>query len=105
MLVSARRNAQAAPGFFARALRCATAPVEVITDRAPLYPSVLDELVPAARHVTEQYTNNIIEADHGRLKSRLRPMRGLKTNRLRSHHRDRARVRAEPSPRTLRTHC
>jgi transposase, IS6 family len=26
----------------------------------------------------EQYFNNRIEADHGRLKSRLRPMRGLK---------------------------
>jgi transposase-like protein len=30
----------------------------------------------------EQYANNPIESDHGRLKSRLRPMRGLK--RLRS---------------------
>ena len=29
-------------------------------------------------HVTEQYRNNPIEADYGRLKSRLRPMRGLK---------------------------
>jgi transposase-like protein len=29
-------------------------------------------------HVTEQYSNNRIEADHGRLKARLRPMRGLK---------------------------
>jgi transposase-like protein len=29
-------------------------------------------------HVTEQYGNNRIEADHGRLKARLRPMRGLK---------------------------
>jgi transposase-like protein len=26
----------------------------------------------------EQYCNNRIEADHGRLKARLRPMRGLK---------------------------
>jgi transposase-like protein len=34
--------------------------------------------VPAARHVTEQYANNVVEADHGRLKARLRPMRGLK---------------------------
>jgi transposase, IS6 family len=41
-------------------------------------PRVLDELVPAARHVTEQYANNMIESDHGRLKARLRPMRGLK---------------------------
>jgi len=34
--------------------------------------------VPAARHVTEQYANNVIEADDGRLKARLRPMRELK---------------------------
>jgi len=27
-----------------------------------------DELVPAASHVMEQYMNNPIEADHGRLK-------------------------------------
>ena len=35
-------------------------------------------MAPAARHVTEPYANNSIEADHGRLKARLRPMRGLK---------------------------
>ncbi len=29
-------------------------------------------------HVTERYANNRIEVDHGWLKSRLRPMRGLK---------------------------
>jgi IS6 family transposase len=43
---------------------------------------VVDELLPAACHVVEQYANNPVEADHGRLKARLRPMRGLK--RLRS---------------------
>ncbi len=48
------------------------------TDRAPAYPRVLDELVPTACHVMEKYANNPIEADHGRLKSRLWPMRGLK---------------------------
>ena len=48
------------------------------TDRAPAYPRVLDELVPEACHVMEQYANNPIEADHGRLKARTRPMRGLK---------------------------
>ncbi len=42
-------------------------------------PARLDELVPIARHDTERYANNTIEADHGRLKARLRPMRGLKT--------------------------
>jgi transposase-like protein len=39
---------------------------------------VLDELVPAAAYVTEQYANNRIEGDHGQLKARLRRMRGLK---------------------------
>ena len=34
---------------------------------------------PAARHVLEQYANNRVEADHGRLKARLGPMRGVKT--------------------------
>jgi transposase-like protein len=43
---------------------------------------VLDELLPAACHIVEQYSNNHIEADHGWLKSRLWPVRGLK--RLRS---------------------
>ncbi len=40
-------------------------------------PWVLDELPPAACHVMEKYASNPIEADHGRVKSRLRPMRGL----------------------------
>ena len=43
---------------------------------------MLDELVPAARHITEHYANNSVEADHSRLKARWWPMRGLK--RLRS---------------------
>jgi IS6 family transposase len=42
---------------------------------------VLEELLPAAWHRTEQHANNQVEADHGRLKSRLRPMRGLKQDR------------------------
>jgi hypothetical protein len=42
---------------------------------------VIDELAPAARHVLEQCSSNSVEADHGRLKARLRPMRGLKTMR------------------------
>jgi transposase, IS6 family len=42
---------------------------------------VLEELLPAPWHRTEQYANNQVEADHGRLKARLRPMRGLKQDR------------------------
>jgi hypothetical protein len=56
-------------------------PVEVTTDKAPVYPAVLEELLPAAWHRTEQYANNRVECDHGRLKARLRPMRGLNQDR------------------------
>jgi transposase-like protein len=56
-------------------------PAEVITDQAPLYPAVLEALLPAAWHRTDQYANNGIECDHGRLKAWLRPMRGLKQDR------------------------
>jgi len=53
----------------------------VVTEAAPVYPRVLEELVPAAWHHVEQYANNRNEADHSRLKHRLRPMRGLRTDR------------------------
>jgi transposase, IS6 family len=78
VLVAEKRDMAATRRFFTRALEHGPSPTEVTTDRAAAYPRVLDELVPAACHVTEQYANNAIEADHGRLKSRLRPMRGLK---------------------------
>ena len=80
-LLSGRRDLAAARRFFTRALSVGTVPAEVTTDRAHVYPRVLDELVPSALHIVEQYANNPIEADHGRLKARLRPMRGLKRHR------------------------
>jgi transposase-like protein len=80
LYASTRRDAQAARRFFHGA-RTATGvvPAEVITDRAPTYPRVLDETWPAAWHHTERYANNRVEADHAQLKRRLRPMRGIKT--------------------------
>jgi transposase, IS6 family len=78
VLVSEKRDLVATRRFFTRALQHGPSPIEVTTDHAAAYPRALDELVPAACHVTEQYGNNPIEADHGRLKSRLRAMRGLK---------------------------
>jgi transposase-like protein len=78
VLVSTRRDGAAAREFFARALRFGPSPVEVTTDRAPVYPRLVEDLEPTARHVTERYANNVVEADHGWLKARLRPMRGLK---------------------------
>ena len=81
-VVSARRDAKAARRFFERAIGATkVTPAEVTTDQAPAYPAVLEELLPAAWHRTEQYTNNRVECDHGRLKARLRPMRGLKQDR------------------------
>jgi transposase-like protein len=82
VLVSQKRDLAATRRFFTRALEHGPRPAEVITDKAAVYPPVLEELAPAAWHVTERYANNRVEADHGRLKARLRPMRGLK--RLRS---------------------
>src|SRR6266542_586599 len=85
VLVSARRNANAAGRFFRRALRTLkVTPSEVVTDAAAVYPAVLDELVPSAWHHVERYANNPIEADHSQLKVRLRPMRGLRTGRSRT---------------------
>jgi len=62
-------------------LRARREPTEVVTDRAWTLRAAVDELIPAAFHNTVQYANNRIETDHGRLKARLRPMRGLKTDR------------------------
>jgi transposase-like protein len=78
VLLSEQRDTTAARRFFARALAQGPVPVEVTTDKAGAYLRVIDELVPAAAHVTQQYANNLVEADHGRLKAWLRPMRGLK---------------------------
>jgi transposase, IS6 family len=78
VLVSARRDLRAARRFFATALRVHGDPREVVTDRAPALRAAIEGLMPAAFHNTEQYANNRVECDHGRLKARLRPMRGLK---------------------------
>ena len=81
--VSRRRDIASARGFFTAALAVHGDPAEVITDRAPALAKVVEELVPAAWH-TGQYENNRAECDHGRLKARLRPMRGLNTHRMAS---------------------
>jgi transposase-like protein len=81
VLVTARRDAATARRFFQRTLSSLkVTPVEVATDAAPIYPAVLEELMPAAWHHVERHANNPIEADHSQLKHRLRPMRGLRTD-------------------------
>jgi DDE domain len=101
VLASPKRDLAATRQFFTRALNAARGPTEVTTDRAPAYPRVLDELVPEAWHVVEQYANNP--------RSRSRPDEGPnatdarpETHPLRPGGLSRARVRSEPAPWTLR---
>ena len=82
VFVSLRRDVGAAGRFFKQAIGATkVTPAEVVTDRAPVYRGVLEALLSAAWHRTDQYANNRVEADHGRLKARLRPMRGIKQDR------------------------
>ncbi len=82
VLVSARRDAAAARRFLHRALTTLkVTPSEVVTDAAPAYVRVLEDLIPSAWHHVERHANNPTEADHSQLKHRLRPMRGLRTDR------------------------
>lgn len=82
--VSSRRNTAAARHFLDTALVGHGRPVEVTTDLAAPLLRVVDEVLFDALHDTEQYANNRVEADHGRLKARLRSMRGLKRDRTAS---------------------
>jgi len=81
VMVSARRDLSAARRFFAHAVAAHGQPVEATTDLAPSLLTAVGEAAPDAFHHTARYANNRIECDHGRLKARLRPMRGLKTER------------------------
>ena len=82
VFVSRWRDTTAACRFFKQAIGTTKlTPVEVVTDHAPVYPGVLEEVAPAAWHRTDRYANNRVEVDHGRLKARLGPMGGLKQDR------------------------
>jgi transposase, IS6 family len=82
VFIATHRDAAAAHRFFERAIATTkVTPVEVVTDQAPVDPAVLEDLLPVAWHRTGRSTNNRVECDHGRLKARLRPMRGLKQDR------------------------
>jgi hypothetical protein len=55
------------------------------TEKAPTYAAALDELKAEGKcpkdtqHRQVKYLNNIIEADHGKLKQLIRPVRGFKS--------------------------
>ena len=81
VFVSPQRDLAAARRFFSIALAAHGEPDEVVTDRAQALETVIEELISDAFHNTDQHANNRVECDHGRLKARLRAMRGLKTDR------------------------
>ncbi len=76
VFVSPRRDIAAARRFFSAVLVAHGEPDEVVTDLAQALETVIEELIPDAFHNTERYANNSVGCDHGRLKARLRPMRG-----------------------------
>jgi transposase, IS6 family len=84
VFLSKKRDVKAASRFFTSAIASHGQPSEITTDRAQALIRVVVELLFAALHDTTPYANNRVEADHGRLKARLRPMRGLKRDRTAS---------------------
>ncbi len=82
VLLSTRRDAKAARRFFTRALRTLKViPNECSPTPHPAIPACSASSFRRRGTTSSSYANNPIEADHGQLKRRLRPMRGLQTDR------------------------
>ena len=86
--LSPTRNAKAAKRFLGKALKGLKAwekPQVINTDKAPTYGIAISELKAEGKCLEEtvhrqvKYLNNVVEADHGKLKQLIRPMRGFKT--------------------------
>ena len=86
--LSATRNTKAAKRFLGKALRGWKEwelPEVVNTDKAPTYAAAIAELKAEGKCPTEtrhrqvKYLNNVVEADHGKLKLLIRPVCGFKT--------------------------
>jgi transposase-like protein len=83
--LSATRDLPAAEAFFRRTIASTgCVPEHIVTDKATFYPSAIRAHAPDARHTATGFYNRVIstnrcERNHGYVKSRLRPMRGLKS--------------------------
>ncbi len=86
--LSPTRNATAAKRFLGKALSGLKEwekPEVINTDKAPTYSVAILELKSEGKcpqntvHRQVKYLNNIVEADHGKLKQVIRPVRGFKT--------------------------
>jgi transposase-like protein len=84
-LLSRTRDLAAAEAFFRRTIgSTGCTPEHVVTDKATFYPSAIRTCAPVAKHTATGFYNMVIstnrcERNHGYVKSRLRPMRGLKS--------------------------
>jgi transposase, IS6 family len=83
--LSTTRDLSSAEAFFRRTIESTGGvPEHIVTDKATFYPSAIRACAPAAKHTATGFYNRVIstnrrERNHGYLKSRLRPMRGLKS--------------------------
>jgi len=83
--LSRTRDLPAALAFFRRTIgSTGCTPEHVVTDKAAFYPSAIRTCAPNARHTATGFYNLLIstnhcERNHGYVKSRIRPMRGLKS--------------------------
>jgi transposase-like protein len=86
--LSPTRNAKAAKRFVGKALsglKDWQKPGSINTDRAPAYGIAIAALKAQGKlpqetiHRQVKYLNNVIEADHGKLKQLIRPVRGFKS--------------------------
>ncbi|WP_235680989.1 IS6 family transposase [Agrobacterium vitis] len=86
--LSPTRNAKAAKRFLGKALNSLKdweKPTVINTDKAPTYGIAIAELKADGKcpkelvHRQVKYLNNVVEADHGKLKQLIRPVRGFKT--------------------------
>jgi transposase-like protein len=83
--LSATRDSPAADAFFRRTIASThSVPEHIVTDKAAFYPSAIRGHAPDAKHTATGFYNRVIstnrcERNHGYVKSRLRPIRGLKS--------------------------
>ncbi|QFT29465.1 Integrase core domain protein [Labrenzia sp. THAF82] len=86
--LSATRNTKAAKRFLGKTLRGLKdweKPHAINTDKAPTYGVAISELKAEGKcpqdteHRQVKYLNNVVEADHGKLKQLIRPVHGFKT--------------------------
>ena len=86
--LSPTRDAKAAKRFLGKALNGLKdweKPELINTDKAPSYSIAISELKAEGKcpektvHRQVKYLNNVVEADHGKLKQLIRPVRGFKT--------------------------